>query len=65
MWKKISDEKPNHDQLILIKCRNQPLPEVGIWSNYGDNESEVYIPSNDESETIENIEYWMEIPDIK
>ena len=63
MWKTLEEEKPKNNQIILIKAKNQKIPEVGIWQDYDINKSEVYIICNDESEISENIEKWMEIPD--
>tara|TARA_R110000772_G_scaffold5691_2_gene20349 strand:- start:8037 stop:8228 length:192 start_codon:yes stop_codon:yes gene_type:complete len=62
MWKTIKEEKPKHDQVILIRCKKSKFPEVGIWNDFEDHKSEVYIPANDDVEMIGNIDKWMPIP---
>lgn len=62
MWKTLKEQKPKHNQIILIKCKKSTLPEVGMWNDFENNKSEVYIPANDDVELIVNIEKWMPIP---
>jgi hypothetical protein len=58
----LKEKKPKCDQIIVFKAKNMNLPEIGIWSDFEDNPSEIYIPANDDVELIENIEWWMELP---
>lgn len=57
----IEQKKPSTDQVIVFKASDVSLPEIGIWYDYEDNPSVVYVPANDDVELIENIEWWMPI----
>ena len=59
---RVDVKKANHDQTILFKAKNSIFPDVGVWQDFGDR-SEVYIPSNDDVEIVENIEWWSPIPE--
>jgi ribosomal protein S24E len=62
MWKSIEEKKPKNKEMILIRCVGSSIPEVGIWEDFGDEKSEVYIPAYDDVELITNIEKWSPIP---
>lgn len=57
----LEQKKPNKDQIIVFKSKYVLLPEIGVWSEFDDNPSEIYVPANDDVEQIENIEWWMPI----
>jgi len=58
----LKEKKPNQDQTIVFKATHSRLPEIGVWYDYADKPSEVYVPANDDVELIKNIEWWMPIP---
>jgi hypothetical protein len=57
----LEQKKPSKDQIIVFKANNTNLPEIGIWDEFEDNPSEVYVPANDDVELVKNIEWWMPI----
>lgn len=59
----MSKDKPSKDQVILFMARNYKYPEIGVFKTYENDCSEIYIPSNDDAEKIENVEWWMEVPE--
>lgn len=58
------NKKPENGDIIVFKAVGYELPEIGIYqihkSTSGDM-VEVYIPANDETESIDNIKWWMVI----
>jgi len=58
----LKEKKPKNDEIIVFKAKKSTLPEIGIWSDFEDNQSEIYVPANDDVELIKNIEWWMEVP---
>lgn len=59
----LKEKKPNKDQVIVFKSKNSTLPEIGIWDDFKDSPSEIYVPANDDVELLKNIEWWMPIPE--
>lgn len=57
----LEQKKPDKDQIIVFKADRCSFPEIGIWSDFEDNPSEIYVPANDDVELVENIEWWMPI----
>lgn len=57
----INRERPKKDEVILFKATKAFYPEVGVFQ-INDGYEEIYIPANDDSERIENVEWWMKIP---
>lgn len=59
----LKQKKPINKQVIVFKVKKSKLPEIGICQEIDEVVTEIYIPSNDDSESLENIEWWMEIPE--
>jgi len=57
----LGQKKPSKDQIIVFKASHSTLPEIGIWSDFEDNPSEIYVPANDDVELVKNLEWWMPI----
>lgn len=57
----IYKQKPKKDEVILFKAKVSAYPEVGVFEIH-DAIEEIYIPANDDVELLENVEWWMKIP---
>ena len=57
----IYKQKPKKDEVILFKVGKAFYPEVGVFQIH-DYIEEIYIPANDDVERLENVEWWMKIP---
>lgn len=62
MKKYFKKEKPKNKQIIGFKCFKSSFPEIGIFETFDYGFEEIYIPANDESEQLNNIDYWFEVP---
>lgn len=57
----IYKQKPEEKEVILFKAEKAFYPEVGVFEIH-DAIEEIYIPANDDVELLENVEWWMKIP---
>ena len=57
----LEQNKPSKDQIIVFKASHSTFPEIGIWSDFEDNSSEIYVPANNDVELVKNVEWWMPI----
>ena len=62
MRKKINESIPKHDEVIVFKCKETNFPEIGIFQIYEDGLKEIFIPANDDVESLYNVEWWAELP---
>lgn len=62
MKKYFRKEKPSNDQIIGFKATKSHYPEIGVFQKFNNGFEEVYIPANDESEDINAIDFWFEVP---
>ena len=60
----INKQKPEKNEVILFKSKVSFYPEVGVFEIH-DGVNEIYIPANDDVEQLENVEWWMKIPQNK
>jgi hypothetical protein len=63
MKKYFKKEKPSKGQIIGFKANNVSIyPEIGVFQSFDNGVEEVYVPANDDTEQLANIEYWFELP---
>ena len=61
--KTFETNKPQEGQVIIFKVEGAHFPEIGVFEVYLGGVEEVYVPTHDDVEPLENIEWWCEIPE--
>ena len=57
-------EIPYNNSLLIVGRKIKFEKEVGVFEIH-DAIEEIYIPANDDVEQLENVEWWMKIPQNK
>lgn len=61
MRKKDFKTPPENNEIIVFKSYRQNYPEIGIYQTVESGNC-VFIPSYEDVEYLENIEWWSELP---
>jgi hypothetical protein len=62
MKKYFRKDKPKQDEVIVFKAAKAFYPEIGVFQMFDNGTEEVYIPANDDTEQLINIEWWIKAP---
>ena len=59
----IDELRPKDGSIIIFKSIHSNYPEIGHWFVLPTGIVELYIPANDDTEEISNVEWWSYIPE--